>query len=41
MVTLSWKEATDKDFKFTNDIENWFYCPVEFNPADMTKHLGN
>ena len=45
-VTLSWIKAIDKEFKAfvenrlreirnNTGIENWSYCPTEFNPADL------
>ena len=50
-VTLSWIKAIDKEFKTfvgnrlreirnNADIENWCYCPSEFNPADLLTHVG-
>ena len=50
-VTLSWIKSIDKEFKTfvenrlqeiqnNNDIENWSYCPIEFNPADLITCVG-
>ena len=50
-VTLSQIKAIDKEFKkfvekrlreicSNTDIENWSYCPTEFNPADLITHVG-
>ena len=50
-VILSWIKAIGKEFKTfvenrlqdirnNTDIENWFYCPPEFNPADLITRVG-
>ena len=50
-VTLSWIKAIDKEFKTflenrlreirnNTDVENWSYCPTEFNPADLMTRVG-
>ena len=50
-VALSWIKAIDKGFKTfvenrlreirdNTDIENWFYCPAEFNPAGLITCVG-
>ena len=48
---MSWIKAIDKEFKtFVENrlreirsntyIENWSYCPTEFNPADLIARVG-
>ena len=50
-MTLSWIKAIDKEFKTlvekrpqeicnNTNIENWSYCPIEFNPADLIACVG-
>ena len=49
-VTLSWIKTIDKEFKtfvenlfreiHNTDIENWSYCPTEFNPAVLITRVG-
>ena len=46
ILALSWIKAIDKEFKAfvenrlgeirnNKNIENWSYCPTQFNPADF------
>ena len=48
---MSWIKANDKEFKTfvenrlreirnNTDVENWSYCPTEFNPADLMTRVG-
>ena len=50
-VTLSWVKVIGKEFKTfvenclreirnNTSVENWSYCPTEFNPADLITRVG-
>ena len=51
ILTLSWIKAIDKEFKTfvenrfgeirnNKNIENWSWCPTQFNPADFITCVG-